>query len=381
MKIAILVQDITKLGGVETVTVWLAEQFGKENEVDIISCKKQFATSYNGSDKIHIEYLSIPIEHKHFTASDFDILKKLLEIKNYDKIIVQLSTAFKNLCFVANPKLYRFISSYAKVYVCIHGSPKYFITRYNTSSDYCFKFLLKKIYHFIRYRTEIKEYFRLSNKYVDSFITLSKGCHDELKKYYGLDSIIRYNPYNFDNEIVNIEEKENVILWAGRFSPEKNIMLLLKAWNEIKDKKNWKVVIIGSGEQENLINNYITSFNMKDVELLPAMPHSALMEYFKKSKIYVVTSFFEGFPTVICEAMNYKNAVISTKHDGYSRELLDNTTGIVTPIDSFELSRNIEKLLNDNNLLIKYQNAGYERCKANYQALSLNANDYFKVSP
>lgn len=378
MKIGILVQDITKLGGVETVSIWLAEQLGRNNEVDIISCKKENKTSYNDTENIHIEYLSIPIEHKYFTTPDFETLKILLKKKCYDYVIVQLSTAFKNLCFVANSKLYKVISKFSHVYICIHGSPKYFITRYNTSNDNWCKFFIKKIYHFIRYRTEIKRYFRKSKKYVESFITLSKGCHDELKKYYGLDSIIRYNPYCFDNQLIPFECKKNVILWAGRLSPEKNVILLLKSWQKVSNKLDWTLKIIGSGSQEKKLKDFVLNNSIQNIELLPAVSHAELMSEFKESKIFVLTSFFEGFPTVICEAMNYKNAVISTRYDGYSDELLNNTTGFISSFDSGELTEIIEKLISNEHLLKKFQETGYENCKSKYQNLLLNSKFYFE---
>ena len=102
------------------------------------------------------------------------------------------------------------------------------------------------------------------------------------------------------------------------------------------------------------------------------------MSEFKESKIFVLTSFFEGFPTVICEAMNYKNAVISTRYDGYSDELLNNTTGFISSFDSGELTEIIEKLISNEHLLKKFQETGYENCKSKYQNLLLNSKFYFE---
>lgn len=361
MKIGILVEDITKLGGVETVSVWLSERLSDKYEVYIISCKKSNSDVYNTSDKLKILFLGMN-NSESFKNERIYQLKKLLSDNGITKLIIQLGTAFKSLCILADYKLYREIKTVSDVYVCIHESPKYFLKRYNINHDSYLLFLLKKIYHKLKYIPQIHKYFYESSKCINSFITLSKGCHDELLKYYGIDSIIKYNCYPFNYINIDYEHKENIILWAGRMSPEKNVRLLLEAWEKIENKKDWKLFLIGSGDEREYISQIIYKNAIQNVELLPPMEHSKLMEIFKKSKIYVLTSYFEGFPTVITEAMNYGNAVITTKYDGFSDELIGDGTGFIVEYDSDILKQTIELLISDEQLLIEQQKASYDKC-------------------
>lgn len=368
MNIGILVQDITNLGGVETVSIWLAKKLqSKGNSVDLVSCKSKNSSIFENSSNINIIYLNIPAENKYFQKEDFTKLESILKENHYDKIIIQLSTAFKNLCFVANTDLYKLIIKYSKIDLVIHESPKYFITRYNVDYDGFFKLSLKKLYTLVKYVPQIRRFFKLSSKYVNRFVTLSKGCQKELKTCYGLDSVIQYNPYPFDEIPVDVSKKENVVMWCGRLSKEKNLPLLLGAWNLIWSKyPDWKLQIIGSGKDENRIASFIKSKNISNVEIIKAVPHTEIISYMQKNKIYILTSFFEGFPTVISEAMNYKMAVITTRYDGFSDELLEKGTCLITDFNQKDLAEKLEMLLTKPDTLKCIGEAGFTRCKEFY---------------
>lgn len=369
MKIGIFVQDISKLGGVETVSVWLAKRLSQDNSVDIVSCGNVSKTFYNFDKDVKINYLNLNNKN-NYTREEYNTISDYFEKSSYDKVIIQLSTVFKNLCKLADAKIYKIISKYSDVYVVLHESPRYFLKRYNTTQDNKFKFLLKVLYTKVYYNPQIIRFFKKSKKIVKSFITLSNGCRKELIENFNIDSLVRYNPYAFDNndEISNLN-KENIILWAGRFSPEKNIPFLLETWEKIKNHNGWKLLLIGDGADRNRIENFITGNKIKDVELIAAIPHDELISYFKRSKIFIFSSFFEGFPTVISEAMNYKNAVISTRYDGYSDELLDSETGFILDYNSEKFANKLQMLIDNEELLYQFQNKGFERCKKFYSNL------------
>lgn len=371
MKIAILCSDITTLGGVEVVTMWLAGRFKNvyDAHVDIITCRSNNDGTINSlPNGVNILNLGIPNMQQYFRKYNYDVLEELVHKNAYDYFVVQLSTAFKNLCIIADFEIYRRIFKYTKIYLVIHESPLYFLSRYNTDYDGAFKFLLKKIYSSVKYSPTVRKFFLESAKYVKQFVTLSNGCRKELKNNFGLDSIVRYNPYEF----ISLEEciddrKENIILCAGRLSKEKNLILLLSAWGKVKNHKEWKIRIVGSGDDSERLKRYVNQMKLFDVEFIGAVPHDKLMEYMQKSKVFVLPSFFEGFPTVICEAMNCKVAVITTHYDGFSDELIeDGKTGLVVDYKTENLAAKLEELINNNEKLLELQNNGYNRCKGFY---------------
>ena len=69
--------------------------------------------------------------------------------------------------------------------------------------------------------------------------------------------------------------------------------------------------------------------------------------YYKKSKIYVMTSRYEGMPLVLLEAKAYKLPIISFDIDcGPSEEVIDKKNGyLIKPFDIDEMADKIKELL------------------------------------
>ncbi|MBQ9206843.1 MAG: glycosyltransferase [Treponema sp.] len=361
MKIAILVPDITNLGGVEQVSITLAKRLTTEgNIVAVVSLKSLHEQRYFDISVVKIEYLEGDSEEK---------LSEFFKAQKYDKVIVQLSTAFKNLCPLADWKLLRLIALYSKIELVIHGSPKYFVTRYNTNADGKTRFFLKRLYTKFHYNPQIHSFFRHAKKYVSQFITLSKGCQKELRQYHQLDSVVRYNPYDFLKADIHTGQKKNIVVFAGRLSAEKNLVFLLRSWKKIQRKQDWILQIVGNGSESEKLRSLIQNERIEAVSLVPAVPHDELLERFSESKICVLASFFEAFPTVICEAMNMKNTVVSTRYDGFSDELLENNeTGFVVDFSEQRFAEKLQFLIENPSELQKMQEKAYARCKQFYES-------------
>lgn len=366
MKIGIFVNDITTFGGVEYISTILARQLNINNDVDIVSLRNTKSVFFD-TNGINLQNISIPSKSGELKKKDYAIIDNFFKKKKYDKTIVQLSTVFKNLCPLADIKILEIISKYTKGEVVFHESPKYFITRYNIENQNFLIFFLKKLYTIFYYNPRIYYFMKKSKKYTTSYVTLSRGCQEELKKYFNINSSVRYNPYFFDNNTLDISEKQNIVLWAGRFSPEKNLKMLIDAWKNVNENVNennvWTLQLIGNGDQKEKILKYIKANNIANVEIFDAIPHEELMNRMDFSKIFVLPSFFEAFPTVIPESMNRKNVVICTKYDGYSDELvLNEKTGFVINFDSIELCQKIIYLIKNEDRLRTMQEAAYNNC-------------------
>lgn len=368
MKIAILVQNISILGGVEIVSVWLAKKLSQNNEVEIVSCGTDEGKTFENSENVKIEYLDLVCENGKLNKSDYSKIEDFFSEKDFDIVILQAGTAIQRLCFLSDASICRIISKYSRLYYALHGSPKYHLKRYNTSNDGLPKYLLKIIYHKIKYASKVLSFFKKSKKYVTQFVTLSKGCQAEMKACFGIDSIVMYNPYSFDDSRIDFDKKENTVLYAGRLSPEKDVLLLLKSW-KLTEHNGWKLKIVGDGTEKYNLQNYVVKNNLQNVEFAGAVPHEALIKEFKKSKIFVLCSFFEGFPTVISEAMNYKNVPVVTKYEGFSDELLKSNNSFVCERNPEKIAQKLEDLMSNQNLLNQFAENAHSRCKEFYQSL------------
>lgn len=132
-----------------------------------------------------------------------------------------------------------------------------------------------------------------------------------------------------DEEIV----KENTIISMGRLEPQKDFKTLISAFGTIAYKyPDWKVKIFGKGDMKDEIQAFIDEKGLTGQVLLCGRTETPFKEL-KKSKIFVLSSHYEGFPNVLCEGMYAGLACISSDCVSGPRELInDGENGFLFPI-------------------------------------------------
>lgn len=161
-------------------------------------------------------------------------------------------------------------------------------------------------------------------------------------------------------------EKKYDIVFAGRLTKNKGIMLLLGAVKELKFKiQNLKLVIIGSGPLEKKIKNFIKQNQLgNNIEFsgwLPGMEDVA--KVYNQSKIFVMPSFNEGGPRVNLEAMACNVAVITSRVGLMIDIIKDKENGLFVDWSSKDIADKIMLLLKNDELRNKIAGAGFETAK------------------
>ena len=101
-------------------------------------------------------------------------------------------------------------------------------------------------------------------------------------------------------------EPQNYILGVGRITPEKGFDCLIKAFNAIENK-NIKLVIAGGVETESKYCEELKSlcqFPEKTI-FTGALCAEKLAQLYNNASLFVLSSFNEGFPIVLLEAMSH----------------------------------------------------------------------------
>ena len=126
------------------------------------------------------------------------------------------------------------------------------------------------------------------------------------------------------------------ILAVGRLCHQKGFDILIDALAKIKQKHNWSVVIIGSGNAETKLKQQAESLGIsKSVYFLGSKNNP--YPYYKWADLVVVPSRFEGFPNVPLEAMACGKAVICADCETGPRELTKNGIyGKLVPVDDIK---------------------------------------------
>jgi glycosyltransferase involved in cell wall biosynthesis len=179
------------------------------------------------------------------------------------------------------------------------------------------------------------------------FIAQTSRAFEAKKKQFGA----QFNQVVIPNAIREIkktnEPKENIILYVGRFSWEKNPIALLQAFSSLENKSNWKLVMAGDGPQWEEMKRLASDLGIREhVTFLGTV--SDVDTLLNKASIFVLPSVLEGFPNALCEAMGAGLPVICFDSIPYESIITPDIDGIVIPYNDTEaLASALNNLMED----------------------------------
>ena len=163
-----------------------------------------------------------------------------------------------------------------------------------------------------------------------------------------------------------ISIKGNLLLSIGRLSPWKGFLCLVEVVvGLIKENPNFKLLVIGEGEERKHIEKKIKDLGLEDnVFLLGKVPHNKLAVYFKAADLFILNTGYEGFPHVILEAMDNGVPVITTKKGGNLEVIEDGVNGkLVEYNNKEEWKEAVLRLWRDKELQDKFINNSREKIR------------------
>lgn len=195
---------------------------------------------------------------------------------------------------------------------------------------------------------------RLVYRFADACVGNSADSVKSIQQFYKLnrDKVhLIYNGIPTDNirqlakeSILHkwINRKDiNLIVAVGRIVEQKNHKMLIKTLAFLnKHDKSYRLIIIGSRGQEKgyeeELDQLIAEHNLFDqVDFLEFTPNP--FTYMSKADIFVLSSRWEGFPSVLVQSMACGTQVIGTDCPGATREILaDGKYGALVPVDNWK---------------------------------------------
>lgn len=161
--------------------------------------------------------------------------------------------------------------------------------------------------------------------------------------YNGIDinKFKKSNNYAFLKKEFVISEKNPIFFSVGRFSEVKDFPNLLKAFSIFKEtsifeSKQPKLLIAGDGELREQIELLINSLNLQSNVILLGR-RDDISSLLNISDFFVLSSVYEGLPTVVIEAMACETYVIATDCGG-SAEIMGNSGALVAIKNSSALA-------------------------------------------
>lgn len=157
------------------------------------------------------------------------------------------------------------------------------------------------------------------------------------------------------------------ILYIGGFSLRKNLMGLLYAYSQIRDRLSMprKLVIAGkpTGTYDRL-KSLTTEFGLEeDVQFPGFIPVEDLVYLYSAADLFVYPSFYEGFGLPPLEAMACRVPVVTTTVSSMP-EVVGDAAYLVDPYDPAAIAKAMLEVLEDSDLANRLAAKGFERAKS-----------------
>lgn len=150
-------------------------------------------------------------------------------------------------------------------------------------------------------------------------------------------------------------ERGTTFLSVGTVFPQKGFDRLLSAHKRLLDEGfPHKIQIIGDGYDFENIKNLRQELGVEgSTEMLGFTDNP--YPYFKNADFYVLSSRYEGFPTVLFEAITLKKNIIATEVSGVREMLLDGKLGLIVENSKEGIYLGMKKALTEKSSFEKYQ--------------------------
>lgn len=340
-----------QLGGVEKVTTFLANSFSKDGYKVIIL--------------VHFPISSFLLEQLDKTIivqrynNYFDSMKLIRKYSRKQKAVIINQWGLQSYyAFGIRIASFRTKTKLISVY---HNKPSFngMISkanqRYLNKQNVCNNIIRKIICKIVSVNMHI------SYSFSDNYILLSKNYIDDFKNFTHTKDLTKLriipNPITCYTGVNN--KKENTILYVGRVDDkQKKVNRIIEIWEKIYPKyKDWNLYIVGEGDSKVNLKQYVIKNNIQRVNFID---FSSPELYYSKSKIFLLTSDFEGFPLVLCEAMTYGVVPIVYNTFEAATDIIDNNKSgvLINNYNDWNKSENefinkITLLMNDDFLLAK----------------------------
>jgi glycosyltransferase involved in cell wall biosynthesis len=128
-------------------------------------------------------------------------------------------------------------------------------------------------------------------------------------------------------------EDHRVILGIGRFMPQKDFPLLLRAFARVKRQANdTKLILLGDGPDRRELRSLAKDLNIEGGVDMPGFVSNPYA-YLSRASLFVLSSIHEGLPTVLVEALACGCPVVSTNCPSGPDEILEGGTwGPLVPV-------------------------------------------------
>ncbi|MCU4743580.1 glycosyltransferase family 4 protein [Natronoglomus mannanivorans] len=168
----------------------------------------------------------------------------------------------------------------------------------------------------------------------DHVISVNTEHLDLLGAYHDRLSCVP-NGVDLDRFDVDVDRRDE-ILFLGRLAPKKRVSDLIDAFDRIADEvPETDLVIVGTGPKDDALKTQVNRLERGDrVHFEGRVSDDAIPRYYRRAKLFVLPSVWEGHPLTLLEAWAGNVPVITSDVEGIAEFVDHEETGYLVPPES-----------------------------------------------
>lgn len=271
-------------GGAERVITLLAKQFSRKGVDSVLVTSFYDEWEYPVDGKVKRLSLYANKLSGNFIVRNYKLISRLRNV-----IIEEKPDAI--ISFMAEPNFRSLIANIglkSKIIISIRNDP---VKEY---PNFLFKVLARNLY-------------RYADGIVFQTIDAQRWFSDKIAN----KSTVIKNPVDPLFYMATNDGETNGIVTTGRLTPQKNHLLLIKAFAQIAEKVEDNLYIYGEGELREELVSFAQSLDLANRVFIPGAVKD-VANVLAKAKLFVLSSDYEGMPNSLMEAMAIGIPCVST---------------------------------------------------------------------
>lgn len=332
-------------GGIESATINTANSLCDKYDIELVSFYKLKRNQNSKIDKrINIKYLYDGEPNR----------EEFIENLHNHKVFSMIKEGIRAVGILMKKQIFviRFI---------IHSDSRYIV-----STRWEFNKLLSKYGNNDTVKIAQEHHYHNNNK---KYLNVIKNCYGNIDYLFALTEtlekdykeLLKDNShtkvilmpnmlYDVPSKVSNLNSKN--IMTISRLDAGKRNDDIIRAFAKLKDKE-WKLYIIGNGNEYNNLLSLIDELKLKDRVILTGYKNKEeIEEYMLKSSLFLMASESEGLPMVLLEAMSYGLPCIAYHTASGTDDIIKNNVNgyVINNRDEKEYISKIEKVIKDKKL-------------------------------
>lgn len=336
MKVALVHDYLTRMGGAERVLLELAEMF-PEAPIYVFLYDQEKMSKYFPAERVRVSFLQkFPRwwrSRPKYLLPFMPVAPETFDLRDFDLIISSSSAFAKGI--ITRPKT---------IHVNYCHNPARFL--WDCSAEYldqqkaggASRFFAKVFMSYLRI------WDRSASQRVDYFLANSRATAGRIEKFYRRGSKVIYPPVRLAGRrlsIVNCCETaaQEYFLIVSQLTPYKKVDVAIEAFNKL----GLPLVVIGEGPQE----SYLRSIAKENIRILGWRPDEEAAQYYGNCFAFIFPGE-DDFGIAPVEAMSYGKPVLAFKAGGAQETVLPSMTGEFFEAQTAEVLADGVRRLRDN---------------------------------